>query len=82
MDDRTDKATVDRHCSSAVRMYDNESLSTMSYSIQSMMSLARTRNQTAGNWANSRDQIVGADCSAVDRVWALYSVDGLLSYDL
>lgn len=54
----------------------------MSYLIQWMMSVRRILNQIADSSANSRDQIVGGDCSAVDRVWALYSVDGLLSYDL
>lgn len=76
-----DRATAGRHYSSAVQMYDNENLSTMS-SIRSMRSARRIQILTAGSSTNRRDQNVGVDCSAVDRVWALYGVDELLSYDL
>jgi hypothetical protein len=51
-------------------------------SIRLMTSVQQFPSQNDGSSTNSRDQIVGGDCSVVDREWALYSVDGLLNYDL
>lgn len=82
MDDRRDRAMAVRHCLSTERMCDNESWSTMNCLIRLMMLARRTQNQLVDNSTNSRDLNVGGDCSAVDHVWALYSVDGLLNYDL
>lgn len=78
-----DRVTAARHCSSAVRTCDNASSSKMNCLSQWMMSVRQTRSRrSVGSSTNSRDRNVGVDCSALDRVWALYSVDGLLSYEL
>lgn len=70
-----DRVTVVRHCSSSVKMCDNESLSRMNYLIRLMMSVRRIQTQIVGSSTNSQDPIVGVDCNAVDRVWALYKYE-------
>ena len=69
MDDQRDMVTVVRR-SSALRMYDNENWSTMNYSMLDQ----RIQSRQLDSSSNIRDQNVGVDCSAVDRVWALYIV--------
>lgn len=46
-----------------------------------LMSVQRSRSPPVGS-SSIRDQSVGEDCIVVDRVRALYGVDGLLNYDL
>lgn len=40
-----------------------------------MMSVRRIQTQIVGSSTNSQDPIVGVDCNAVDRVWALYKYE-------
>lgn len=80
--DRMDKVMEGRSCLSNVQTCDNESLSTMNYSIRLMMSVRRIQSQPAGSSTNTQALNVGVDCSAADREWELYGVDGLLNYDL
>lgn len=78
-----DKATADRYCSLNEQKSGSESLSKMSYLILlMMMSVRRIQNQLVGSSTNIQGPNVGVDCSAGDREWELYGVDGLLNYGL
>lgn len=72
MDDRTDKGTADHRCSWAGKRCGSGNWSKTSYMIRSMWSGQRIRNQPAGSSSSIQLRNVGGDCSAVDRVWALY----------